>query len=300
METLVATDEGLIELSDGAGPRPVRAGKVSHLAAGDGVDTWALVDDAPERLRGGEWTRFDWPAEHAPRSLLAVAEELFVGTAGAHLYVARGGAVESAELVEGFESADGRETWHTPWGGPPDVRSLARGVDSTLYANVHVGGVLRSSDARRWQPTMDIGADVHQVVAHPEVAGCVVVASAWGLGTTFDGGDTWEFTDDALHSAYCRAVAVAGDHVLISASNGPRGGRGAIYRRKLRDGGPLAKCAEGLPDWFDDNIDSGCLAASGSEAAFGTADGRVFASSDEGVTWRLAAHGLPPIRSLVF
>ena len=53
-----------------------------------------------------------------------------------------------------------------------------------------------------------------------------------------------------------------------------------------------------LPDWFDDNIDTACLAARGHEAAFGSPDGRVFASIDEGETWTAVAEGLPQIRCL--
>ena len=53
-----------------------------------------------------------------------------------------GGALEP---VDAFDHASGRETWHTPWGGPPDTRSMANWEDE-LYVNVHVGGILRSDD----------------------------------------------------------------------------------------------------------------------------------------------------------
>src|SRR5690349_18249885 len=29
------------------------------------------------------------------------------------------------EAIEAFDAADGRSTWYTPWGGPPDTRSIA-------------------------------------------------------------------------------------------------------------------------------------------------------------------------------
>ena len=53
------------------------------------------------------------------------------------------------------------------------------------------------------------------------------------------------------------------------------------------------RCRDGLPAWFDDNIDSSCLDAppDGSVAAFGTSDGRVFASTDMGASWMKTTEG---------
>ncbi len=92
-----------------------------------------------------------------------------------------------------------------------------------------------------------------------------------------------------------RAVAVAGEHVLVSASTGFHGRRSAIYRRRLDGGTRFERCADGLPKWFDDNIDTACLAAAGSLVVFGTGDGRVFRSLDSGERWDLVIKGLPPV-----
>ena len=53
------------------------------------------------------------------------------------------------------------------------------------------------------------------------------------------------------------------------------------------------------PQWFSDNIDTACLAASGAMVAFGTADGRVFWSFDAGATWDQAAKGLPEVHCIL-
>ena len=97
-----------------------------------------------------------------------------------------------------------------------------------------------------------------------------------------DNGDTWEFHRSGLHATYARAVTVAGDTVLVSASTGPRTSRAAVYRKNVRDEGPFERCTEGLPEWIVNNVDTACLAASGSRVAFGTHDGSVFASDDRG------------------
>ena len=303
MHLLIGTDDGLYELGQGA-PRRLRAGKVTHLAAGRG-GAWAIVDDRIESLAEGSWEPPprpegsgeppSLPAGLQPRCLLPMDGSLLIGTSEAHLYRA-----EAAELVpiDGFAGAAGRDEWHTPWGGPPDTRSLARDAGGSIYANVHVGGVLRSADSEGWEPTMDIGADVHQVNAHPTLAACVLVASARGLGLSFDGATSWEFTRDGLHSAYARAVAAADETLYISASAGPSGGRAALYRRTLRGSTRLERCRSGLPEWFEGNIDTGCLVASGAEVALGTAGGEVHASRDAGATWSQAASDLPSIRAL--
>jgi photosystem II stability/assembly factor-like uncharacterized protein len=219
--------------------------------------------------------------------LLPVDGGVVVGTAEAHLLGLPGGRMES------FDRAPARDTWYTPWGGPPDTRSMATAPDGTLYVNVHVGGILRSTDGGdSWEPTLDIDLDVHQVVVAPD--GVVLAACAYGLAVSRDGGDTWSVDDEGLHATYARAVAVAGDTVLLSASTGPGGRRAAVYRRPLA-GGPFARATAGLPEWFTGNVDTACLSADGDTALLGTADGSVWASDDAGTTWSVLVSGLPRV-----
>jgi hypothetical protein len=221
---------------------------------------------------------------------------VLIGTSEAHVLRFAGGILEP---VESFDRAEGRDAWHTPWGGPPDTRSLSIDDDGTIYANVHVGGVLRSPDAgATWEPTLDIDADVHQVLARPGTPGLVFAPSARGLGVSEDAGASWVFHTDGLHAAYCRAVAICGHTVLLSASTGPRGERAAVYRRPVGTDGPFAKCGGGLPEWFDGNINTFCLIGDGATAAVGTARGDVFVSVDEGQTWDRIAAGLAPVQCM--
>jgi hypothetical protein len=94
-------------------------------------------------------------------------------------------------------------------------------------------------------------------------------------------------------------VAVAGEHVLVSASAGFHGRRSAIYRKRLEGGARFERCEAGLPKWFDDNIDTACLAAAGPLVVFGTGDGRLFRSLDAGAHWDLVIKGLPPVGCVV-
>src|SRR5262249_54514880 len=161
------------------------------------------------------------------------------------------------EPIAAFDDAEGREDWYTPWGGPPDTRSISE-WDEEVYVNVHVGGILHTGDSgRTWNPTIDIDADVHQVAT---AEGLVLAACAGGLATSTDRGATWSMRSDGLEAPYSRAVVVCGDTLLISASNGPRGGGAAVYRGD-RTVGPFERCTTGLPGSFEDNIDTYCLDA---------------------------------------
>ncbi len=290
---LVGTVDGLRRLEDG-GAVALPGHRVTVITRTD--DGWLALLDGRSLWRGDGGTAWEeLAAVDGPeaRCVVAVPGGALIGTAEAHLV--RVDADGATEVVAGFEEAEGRDGWYTPWGGPPDTRSLAAAPDGTLFANVHVGGILRSTDGgETWAPTIDVDTDVHQVVAP---GGPVLAASAYGLGESTDGGVTWELVTDGLHATYSRAVARGGDDVLVSASTGPGGDRSAVYRRP-GGAGPLARCRDGLPEWLGGNVDTGWLVAAGSDAAFATADGTVYGSSDGGRTWDVLARGLPRVTCL--
>jgi hypothetical protein len=296
---LVGAADGVHTFGDGAhtlervGGAEDRPGAVTALARA-GSERWAIVDHEVWRSEGDEWSGLVNALNLELRCLADTRAGILVGTAEAHL--ARVVAPPNPlETVESFDQAEGRDRWYTPWGGPPDTRSISEDKDA-VYVNVHVGGIVRTRDqGATWEPTIDIDADVHRVWAGEP---CVFAACARGLAVSMDGGDAWEIRRDGLHAPYCRAVTVCGDTVLVSASLGPRGGRAALYRGSVA-GGPLERCRTGLPEWFEDNIDSPWLDATSELAAFGSADGRVFASGDEGATWGEVTSGLERIAAVL-
>jgi hypothetical protein len=295
---LVGTAGGLWSLT-GERTTPVEAlaGRTVTALAPDGPRIWAIVDGvALWESRDGAWTARASLEGPAATCVAATGDGPVIGTEQAHLLRLAGAGLAP---VESFEHVEGRAAWYTPWGDPADVRSLAVARDGAMHVNVHVGGVARSRDGgASWTATVDIEADVHQVLAHPTRSDIVLVAAAEGFGVSRDGGDTWQFATTGLHAHYLRAVAVAGDYVIISASKGFHGRRAALYRKSLDGGGRFERCAAGLPKWFDDNIDTGCLAAAGPLVVFGTGDGQVFRSLDAGVHWELVVKGLPAIAAV--
>ena len=290
----VGTTDGLYQLEATGATGPSWFGGRSVAVLGrENTELWAMLDgrDLWHTIGGGEWWFRVASLEGARGNCVAdVRVGLVVGTSEAHLHRLDG---EGLVPVEGFERAPGRDAWHTPWGGPPDTRSVSE--DGTaVYVNVHVGGILRSRDfGATWEPTIPIEADVHRVWACDDG---VFAACANGLAVSRDQGDSWTMREGV--QAYCRAVAVCGDAVLLSTSDGPRGGHGAIYRAPVA-GGALQRCTAGLPEWFEDNVDSHCLDAIPDLAALGTVDGRVFVSRDQGSTWEQIATGLPAVERVL-
>ena len=288
---LVATAGGLHEVAE-------RGGRV-HL---DGRDVtavhglgWAVLDGREVvHCEHGRWAPFGELPDGLRATCLEVAPHgVFLGTEGASL-LRRDDAGFSP--VAAFDEAPGRDGWYTPWGGPPDTRSLAVADDGTLLVNVHVGGILRSEDGgASWTPTIDLHVDVHQVVAVPGTS-TVVAATGTGFATSTDGGRTWVVDDEGLHASYLRAVAVAGDAVVVSASRGPGGGDPALYRRPL-SGGAFERIGAGLPE-LGGNVDTGWLVADGDLVAVVLRDGSVHRSADGGGRFEAVAAGLPAPRWL--
>jgi len=292
---LVGTGGGLWMLEgDTATAVEPLAGRTVTALARERATVWAIVDGTSLwQVEHGAWTQRAAIAGPPATCVATTPVGMVVGTEQAHLLRLAG---DRLVPIDSFETTEGRGAWYTPWGDPADVRSIGVGGDGAIHVNDHVGGVARSRDGgTSWTPTMDIENDVHQVLAHPARPEIVLVASAEGFGLSRDGGDSWQLSTTGLHAHYMRAVAVAGEHVLVSASAGFHGRRSAIYRKRLDGGTRFERCVEGLPKWFDDNVDTGCLAADGSLVAFGTSDGRVFRSRDAGEHWELVIKGLPPV-----
>src|SRR5258706_960010 len=100
--------------------------------------------------------------------------------------------------LAGFDTVAGRDTWYAGaaivdgklMGPPLGIRSMAATCDgAVLLANVHVGGIPRSTDAgSTWQPTIDIETDVHQGCTHPTRPAIGIAAAAIGLSRSPDAG----------------------------------------------------------------------------------------------------------------
>ena len=287
MTLLIGTEAGVHSIGDST-EEFIGGARINHLATDD-EGWWAVAGEGRIYRNGQHVTTL--PDGALSLCVQPSPDTVWVGSDQARLFGIEDGEVEEDEF---FANAPGRDSWFTPWGAPADVRSMTLDADHTLYINVHVGGILRYDDTGP-VPTVDISADVHQVAAHPTLQGAVFAATARGLAASHNGHD-FEFRTNGLHAPYCRALTVLDDRVLFSASTGPRTDRGRLYSSPLWED-EIEPVTAGLPEWFDDNLDTHCLASSGDEAYLGHGD-QVWRSDDRGMTWAIATAGLPTITCL--
>jgi photosystem II stability/assembly factor-like uncharacterized protein len=296
MDVLAATEDGLYRMSGDADPELLAAGPMLHVVATDdgsvalaaGGTLWSIDEDGA--------AEFDELGVDSPTCLLLDGDAIWIGTETGRLVTVRGPEVTA---VTAFDDIDGNEKWYTPWGAPAAVRSMDIDDDGVIYVGVHVGGIVISRDGgATWAPTaFDIDWDVHQLSTVPDFAQTVVAACGTGLAITTDQGDNWDVVAAGLHANYCRAVAVSGETLIVSASQGPEGEQSTLYRIAI-DGDRFVPCENGLPTWFTGNIDTHCLAAWDESVVCGTPDGSIYVSDDGGVKWAQIAADLPPIRAI--
>src|SRR6202165_2831875 len=180
------------------------------------------------RSSDGEWTEMA-KSEFERSCCVPIGNVVFVGTDDAHiLRVDPDGA---QQRLTGFDAVAGRERWYAGAACIEDklmwpllgIRSMAATCDgAVLLANVHVGGIPRSTDSGlTWRPTIDIESDVHQVCAHPARPDIVIAAAAKGLCMSRDAGVTWTIEQQGLHAHHCSAVAFGRNDIFVSASTDP-------------------------------------------------------------------------------
>jgi hypothetical protein len=283
--------------------QPVRAlvpdGKGGALAIVDG-------HSLRRRTADGIWSTIATAVSECS-CCVAVGDVIYVGTDDAS--VLRVGSTGTVERLPGFDRVDDRHKWYAGTAlidgrlvGPPlGIRSITATCDSAvLLANVHVGGIPRTTDqGATWRPTIEIDADVHQVCAHPTHPNLVVAAAAAGLCVSEDGGASWTIEQEGMHAPYCSAVAFVGDDILVSASEGPFAAQGAIYRRPIDGSAPLRPVGGGLPRWIDGRTDTGCIAAHASTVAAVDGAGCLYISNDVGRTWACGSARIPGASSLL-
>lgn len=262
--------------------------------------TAVLVDEHEVwEQTGAGWTRRVSTADRMHSVAWGPTGDLLVGTEPAGVARVEEGALR---YLEAFGNVPEAELWSTPWGGPAAVRSLAMGGDGTLYANVHVGWIVRSTDGgETWATTRNgLEKDVHQVAAHPREAATVFAATADGFHISHDRGNAYERRIRGLPHLYQRAVACFPDRdVYLSSVATGSGGREAALCRSEDEGRTWSR-VEGLPGDLHHNIDTHQVAVRPGGEARAVVDGaRLYASRDYGETWSPTAEDLPRIWGLL-
>lgn len=305
---LVATwSDGLFVITGETRRQEIASQPVRGLAPDGHGGALAIVGGHALRRRAanGEWTTIA-TSQVELSCCIAVGDTIYVGTEDARMLC----VVEGSKLdaLAGFDDVAGRDTWYAGSAiingqrvGPPlGIRSVTATPDGVLLANVHVGGIVRSSDdGITWQPTIDIDTDVHQVCAHPTDPRMAAAAAAAGLCISRDAGATWTIEQEGLHGLHCSAVAFSGGDILVSAAESHFSPHGAIYRRPTDIHAVLAPLGHGFPRWIDGIADTDCIATNASAIAVADRAGNLYVSNDSGRTWSFGVKGLPTPSSVL-
>lgn len=281
-----ASPEGPVvrEVFHGQGLRFGCRGKRVAIVADVEGTLHALADDGQCRLAGRVEQRIECVALLSEKPM-----EMLVGTLDARLYRVAEGV---ARRVESFDQLRCRKQWHTPWGGPPSVRSMATTPDGWVYADIHVGSIMRSADrGLTWQPvTPELHQDVHQVATCPAKAQTVYANTAHAVYISDDRGQSWRECGRDLGHRYGRAIAVHPQDaslVLATVSDGPHGENvhGQLYRSDDY-GGNWAPADGEFPDATAENIDTHRVCFGPDGRAWALAGGTLYTADDSAAGWR--------------
>ena len=230
-------------------------------------------------------------------------------------------AGETFELVEGLWNHPHRPTW-TPGGGGLCLHTIIEHPTNAdrITVAMSTGGVYRTTDGgATWEasnrgvaapflpdPEPEYGQCVHKIAAHPRKPEQFFLQNHGGVYRSDDDGRTWASIGDGLPATFGFPVIVHPHRpgvayvfpLIADASRMPPEGRARVFRTP--DAGDTWEAlSAGLPEqhaYFAVLRDAMCAdAAQPAGVYFGTRNGEVYASRDEGDSWAPVALHLPDV-----
>jgi hypothetical protein len=214
-----------------------------------------------------------------------------------------------------------RADW-TPGAGGPAVHTIVPRPDESMVIAMSTGGVYRSADsATSWEPanrgiTVVFGPDpypeygqcVHRIAMDAEDPNRLYAQNHGGVFRSDDGGTSWQPIGEGLPADFGFVVlahpsrgGVAWVIPIDDETMFPPGGRLRLWRTDDA-GGTWREVGDGLPDEHYASVlrDAAHVTDIDGTAAiaFGTRNGSVYASQDEGDTFVEVATRLPDVLSV--
>jgi hypothetical protein len=269
--------------------------EIRRVIEGTKLDIVALADGGLLIVDGDEVDRLNMGIHDRIDSLCLINEipiELLIGTTPPYLFKVQGND-RQAERVKTFDNLEVRSQWYTPWGGPAAVRSLASTHDGWVYADIHVGSIMRSPDqGKSWAPvTPTLHVDVHQVATSPASDERVYANTYLAVYISYDRGVSWVHRSKDLNNRYGRGIAIHPENpdiLLCGVSDGPSGANvhGQLYHT-LDAGVTWTHVTKGFPYATRKNIDTFHIAFAGNDIAWVCDEENLYISKDGGEHWEL-------------
>ncbi|SNR61442.1 hypothetical protein SAMN06265360_11217 [Haloechinothrix alba] len=280
--------------------------------------TWSEPDDAPVAFPAdtGEALEGVWQLVPGPDS---EPEVVYAGVEPSALFRSTDGG-RSFSLVRGLWEHPHRTEWFPGGGGKALHTVIPHPQDANrVLVGMSTGGVYQTSDGGgSWTPTNsgiradfqpdeypEFGQCVHKVAMDPGEPDRLFLQNHGDLYRSVNGGASWEPISDSLPGDFGFPVAthphrpgVVYSFPISARTRSPEDGRCGVYRSE-DSGDTWTGPGDGLPnEGYYSAVLRDALCTDDADPAgvyFGSRHGEVYASADEGDSWRLLTHHLPDV-----
>lgn len=252
-------------------------------------------------------------------------DRLYIGTEPAALFLSENQGKTFNEL-SGLTSHDSRPTWQGGGKGSnsPFLHTIVDNPNDSneLIVGISCAGVFRSKDlGNSWSPSnkglksfflpnseIEVGHDPHIILRHPKEGNIIWQQNHCGIYRSEDGGRTWkDISDPEGKAVYGFAMVIDEEDVntawVIPAQSDdlryPVQNKLAVY--KTTDAGKSWKPqSKGLPqEAAFDLILRASFTRNEQTMAFGSNNGNLYLSEDNGEHWQVLSQSLSSVRSVL-
>jgi photosystem II stability/assembly factor-like uncharacterized protein len=297
----------------------------------DGGKTWEQVSNqfqyegTPGTHQWYDGTQHPWEFKriwHLEPSLTD-PDTIYAGAEDAALFKSWDGG-KSWQEIPGLRSAKGH-LWQ-PGAGGMAVHTILLDPSNAnrIFVAISAAGVFRTDDAgQTWKPTnrglkspyelpdpdAEVGHCVHRIAMHRSRPGVLFMQKHWDVMRSDNAGDSWTEVSDNLPSDFGFPIDVHAHEpetiyvvpIKSDSEHFPPDGKLRVYRSRT-GGNDWEALTKGLPqENCYVNVLRDAMAVDSLDPCgiyFGTTGGQVYASADNGDTWKAIVRDLPAVLSV--